>query len=226
MSAAVMAEVDRVAVSGHGPNLFQMMEHAGRSLALTVLEVDASGPVVVLAGPGGNGGGGICAARHLANRGVDVSLVVSRPGGLAPVSAAQLALFGETPGRVVPVDDLAGLAPAVVVDALVGYSLVGPLRGAEAELAAWACEVGAPVVALDVPSGVDATSGEASGPCVSAAVTVTLALPKTGLDVAAVGVLWLADLGIPAGTFRRVGVEVPSGLFGSSFRVRLTPSRR
>ena len=67
VTAAQMREVDRVAVEETGPNLYQMMEHAGRSLALTALEMATDdGPIVVLAGTGGNGGGGLAAARHLA----------------------------------------------------------------------------------------------------------------------------------------------------------------
>ena len=223
VSATQMAEVDRVAVEEVGPNLFQMMENAGRSLAATVLDLEPSGPVVVLAGTGGNGGGGICAARHLANRGVDVTVVVSHPSRLGVVPAAQLDVFRATSGREATVADLDRLTPAVVVDAVVGYSLRGAPHGAAAELIAWADVQDVPVVSLDVPSGVDATSGEAPGVHVSAAVTLTLALPKTGLDVPAVGVLWLADLGIPAEVFHRVGVDVPPDLFGPAFRVPLTP---
>jgi NAD(P)H-hydrate epimerase len=77
------------------------------------------------------------------------------------------------------------------------------------------------VIALDVPSGVDATSGEAPGAAISAATTLTLALPKTGLDTHRVGELWLTDIGIPEGVFLRAGVEVPSGVFSGSDRVRL-----
>ncbi len=224
VSAAEMAEVDRVAVDETGPNLFQMMENAGRSLALTVLDLDPAGPVVVLAGTGGNGGGGICAARHLANRGLEVTVVVSHSDRVGDVPAAQLDSFRATPGREASPADLAGLDPAVVVDAVVGYSLRGVLGGVAAEMVAWADGGDAPVVSLDVPSGVDATTGEAPGVHVSAAVTLTLALPKSGLDVPAVGALWLADLGIPAATFRRVGIDVPPDLFGPAFRVPLTPS--
>jgi NAD(P)H-hydrate epimerase len=91
VAADGMREIDRSAIEETGPNLFQMMENAGRNLALQAIEV--IGPawrerhVVLLAGAGGNGGGGICAARHLANRGADVALVsrgkASRPRQLS-----------------------------------------------------------------------------------------------------------------------------------------------
>jgi len=73
-----MREVDRITIEETGPNLFQMMENAGRNLALLAMETLgqnwAQAKIVVLAGSGGNGGGGICAGRHLANRGADVTL--------------------------------------------------------------------------------------------------------------------------------------------------------
>ena len=82
-----MREVDRIAVEETGPNLFQMMENAGRNLALQSIEAFGDGwrdaGIVVLAGTGGNGGGGICAARHLANRGGRVTLVLSNPAPLS-----------------------------------------------------------------------------------------------------------------------------------------------
>ncbi len=81
VTAAQMAEVDRLAEEAFGIGLIQMMEHAGRSLAAQALELlgGPRGRVVVLAGAGGNGGGGLCAARHLANRGVSVALLLDRP---------------------------------------------------------------------------------------------------------------------------------------------------
>lgn len=95
-----MREVDRVAIEEVGPNLYQMMENAGRNLALTVLDRLgddwASTAIAVLAGTGGNGGGGICAARHLANRGADVTVVISDEERLNPVPEKQLAVHRGT----------------------------------------------------------------------------------------------------------------------------------
>jgi NAD(P)H-hydrate epimerase len=88
----------------------------------------------------------------------------------------------------------------------------------------WAMGRPVPVIALDVPSGIDSTTGEALGAHVSAAATLTLALPKTGLDAAAVGELQLADIGIPAEVYRRIGVDVPPALFGARYRVALEPA--
>jgi NAD(P)H-hydrate epimerase len=230
VTTAQMRDVDRLAIEETGPNLYQMMENAGRSLAITVLEHLGAGwatdPVVVMAGTGGNGGGGICAARHLANRGVDVTLVVSDPHGLGAVPADQMSVYRATDGREAELDELAVLEVAVVVDAVIGYSVSGAPRGMAAELIGWTASQPSPVIALDVPSGIDATTGDAPGVSVSADLTLTLALPKTGLDADGVGELWLADIGIPPEVYRRIGLEVPVGLFGPHFRIPLSSSSR
>jgi NAD(P)H-hydrate epimerase len=222
-----MREVDRVAIEELGPNLYQMMENAGRNLAVTVLETvgaaSSQTPIAVLSGTGGNGGGGICAARHLANRGADVTVVVSDPGRLTPVPSEQLAIYGATAGKLVEASALDTLRPGLIVDALIGYSLRGAPRGVAQRMIDWIGTKSVPVISLDVPSGIDATTGESIGSQVKASVTLTLALPKTGLGAETSGDLWLADLGIPAEVYRRVGIEVPLGLFGDRFRVPLRP---
>ncbi|ANH39598.1 Bifunctional NAD(P)H-hydrate repair enzyme Nnr [Nocardioides dokdonensis FR1436] len=222
-----MREVDRVAIEGIGPNLYQMMENAGRNLALSCVEMLGEGwatsSVVVLAGTGGNGGGGICAARHLANHGGQVTLVVSDVERLAGVPAEQLALFRASGGRLAAIGDLGTLETSLTVDAVLGYSLAGAPHGAAADLIGWMSQGPAPVVSLDVPSGVDATTGEAPGVHVRAATTMALALPKTGLAVDATGEIWLADIGIPAGVLERARVRPPpAGLFSKGYRVRLS----
>ena len=223
VTAEEMREVDRIAIEETGPNLYQMMENAGRSLAAT--GIDLLGPawrgssVVVLAGTGGNGGGGICAARHIANRGGQVSVVITDQSRLRPVPAQQLAIYQGTAGELPRPGDVASLDPLLIIDALIGYSLSGPPRGPARELIEWAGSSGARCLSLDVPSGIDSTSGEAFGAHITADQTMTLALPKTGLDVDAVGDLLLADIGIPAEVYRRAGIEVPSGPFGDGLIV-------
>src|SRR5665811_2180449 len=121
-----MREVDRVAVEEVGPNLYQMMENAGRSLAemcaQSLGERWAEKRIVVCAGSGGNGGGGMCAARHLSNHGGDVTLVVTDPSGLTGVPAAQLALFRAAGGHVVDAGQVGSIVADLVVDAVLGYS--------------------------------------------------------------------------------------------------------
>src|SRR5262249_25062706 len=127
VTAAEMREIDRIAVEEMGPNLFQMMENAGRNLALQAIELLAGrwadALVVVLAGAGGNGGGGICAARHLANRGANVHVCLASPDRLGEVPAFQLRVLRATGARVVTPEELEGLQPVLIIDALIGYGL-------------------------------------------------------------------------------------------------------
>lgn len=235
VTADEMREVDRIAVEEKGLTLVRMMEHAGRSLAEKVLEERGGagggesddGAVTVLAGAGGNGGGGIVCARHLSNRGVPTTVVLDRdPDGLTDVVREQFSLLRRTvTAEVVDGRKTESLPPAsVVVDALVGYGLSGEPRGTTADLIEATKDTDAAVVSLDVPSGVDATSGETPGSSVDPDVTLTLALPKKGLTDATYS-LFLADLSIPPSVFGEVGVtyEPP---FGDGFVVELTAVRR
>ncbi len=211
VTAEQMREVDRMALDQTGPNLFQMMEHAGRNLALFAIAVldDAwyKATIVVLAGRGGNGGGGICAARHLANRGVNVRLCIAEPDRLEEVPAFQRKIFQSTNGQEIAMDSLGGERVDLIIDALIGYGLRAAPRNPVAELIRWANGTGAPILALDVPSGVDATTGHRPGECITPHWTMTLALPKTGLLSQRTGQLFLADIGIPDQTYRRLGLS-------------------
>lgn len=206
VSAEEMREVDRIAVEEVGLDLLVMMEGAGRGLATVVQRTIPEGPVAVLAGAGGNGGGGLCAARHLANRDREVWVVLDREAvGLEGAAARQWRVLGDD---AVDRSAEAGAAverASVIVDALVGYGLAGPPRGRVAKLVDHANEGAGVVVSLDVPTGIDATTGRRPGGAVEPDRTVTLALPKPGLEAVG-GELVLADLGIPARVFERAGV--------------------
>ncbi len=203
-----MAEADRLAVEEFGITLLQMMEHAGAGLADLTMTVAPAGPVTVLAGAGNNGGGGLCAARHLRDRGRDVEVVLAseRPGEAAAHHLRTLEAMGVAP-RAAPGDR------PVVVDALVGYGLSGPLRGRAAELARWAA--GRFVVSLDFPSG------HGYPGAISAAATLTLALPKE--ELLAVRPLYLADLGLPPELWAALGLAV-GPLFAPGRILEITPA--
>ncbi len=220
VTAMQMREVDRAMVEDFHIELVQMMENAGRDLASLAGALYTPRTVVVLAGPGGNGGGGLVAARHLRNRGAAVSVVLGA-AGLAPVPAHQLDII-ERMG--VPVLDQPATAD-LVIDALLGYSLRGDPGPRFAELITWANRHPAPVLALDTPSGLDVTTGRQSTPCVRASATMTLALPKTGLAGSAVtGRLYLADISVPPLLLERMGLAAP-GLFrdGPVVELQSTP---
>jgi NAD(P)H-hydrate epimerase len=233
LTAAQMREVDRVAVDEYGLGILQMMENAGRNLALNVIEMlgraggRAHGVVVVLAGSGGNGGGGLCCARHLHNRGVEVWVVLSRaPQELHGAARAQLDVLRAA--GVEPVASNAGvldeaadlLARAdLTIDALIGYSLRGAPRGRAAELIGLCSRHSRRTLSLDVPSGLDATTGDAPGVAVCPERTLTLALPKTGLRRVP-GDLYLADIGIPPEVYAPLGISF-APFFGGRYWLEL-----
>jgi NAD(P)H-hydrate epimerase len=222
VSQAEMAEIDRVMVDDLGIWLIQMMENAGRNLARVAIEVFAPSLVAVLAGTGGNGGGGMVAARHLANAGVEVVLTTSRSAdGFAGVPARQRRILERmgvgSSTEPIPAD--------LTIDALVGYSLQGAPRGRVAELievVGGTTGASGPVLALDTPSGLDVTTGLAPGLVVSADVTMTLALPKIGLrNAPQVGELLLADISVPPSVTAPYGLGAPN--FAPSPILRLGP---
>ena len=117
-------------------------------------------------------------------------------------------------------------ATELVVDALIGYSLQGAPTGVAANLIRAANAHGAPILSLDAPSGVDATTGRAYDPAVRATATLTLALPKTGLYVQAarsyVGELYLADIGVPPALYADHSIGLTVGpIFAENDILRL-----
>jgi len=213
VTAEQMREVDRVMVEDLGIDLVRMTENAGRGLAdLAMRRYPTARAITVLAGPGGNGAGGLVAARHLTNRGRSVRVTLG--AGRARLDAVPASQAEVLRRMGVHLDDDPHDSD-LVVDALLGYSLHGDPRGRVAELIEWAGVGDAPVLALDTPSGLDVTTGDAATPCVSADATMTVALPKTGLLRApeVVGDLFVADISVPPSVFARLGIDVPAWLF-------------
>ncbi len=220
MTAEAMTGADRRAQALGIPGA-RLMEHAGTAVASAVraLAIDQgrwnAGPILVLAGPGNNGGDGFVAARRLALAGADVvvALVASEARPSTPDALRNWdRLDGDR--RVTRVHasvarDVAMLGHgiekvAVVVDALLGTGVRGvlrePIRSA-VELVRSARAAGIPVVAVDTPTAVDLSSGEPSDPVVRADLTVTFHRPKTGLlttrGAALAGRILVAPIGIP-----------------------------
>ncbi len=227
VSSAMMAEIDRRAIHETGPGLLHMMENAGRNMCQLVLHEYGqrvrSGSVLVLAGTGGNGGGGVSAARHLAQQGATVSLCLTNREGSIPEIHDQLRTVTESPISVVSTQEALRSRPSVIVDAMVGYSLHGPLRGITKELADWMNDSGIPVVSLDVPSGLHPDTGVSDGVSVRASKTLTLALPKSGLCSPEAGEVFLADIGLPDGLFKDMGLYYQSP-FAQEGYIRLKPA--
>ena len=232
-----MLEADHIATDRLGLGLLQMMENAGGELAdLTRQALGGSvagRSVVVLAGTGNNAGGGLVAARRLAGWGADVCVVFARPilrlrpgpcAQIEPLLAAGVRTAVAGHDRSYP--ELAGevLRADAVIDALIGYSLRGAPDDPHQPLIGLAALSDGPVISLDIPSGIDATTGERPGAAVSAHITLALALPKRGTETGdgrrCAGVRYLADIGIPASVFAELGVE-PAPIFPAGALARL-----
>ncbi len=184
-----------------------LMENAGRAVAdEAASRTRPGGRVVVYAGPGGNGGDGLAAARHLALRGYRVEVVLlSKPGEIRSEEAA--AMYRALEAMDVSVDvnivrDISRLEPReadVLIDAMLGVGLRGAPRSPYREAIRAFNESKGLKLAVDVPSGLDADTGEAPGEAVRADVTVTLHKPKPGLyqrpDL--VGEIVVAEIGAP-----------------------------
>jgi NAD(P)H-hydrate epimerase len=199
--AEEMRETDRWAIGDQGIPGMELMERAGAAVAREVAQLRPDGPVAIVCGKGNNGGDGFVIARLLREAGRDVRVLLAGDAdGIEGDAAEALRRLGETP-EPFSADRLAGAALAV--DALLGTGSTGAPRGPVAEAIEALAESSAPVVAVDVPSGVDASTGEVAGSAVTADLTVTFHDAKPGLwitpgkDLA--GEVVVADIGIPGG---------------------------
>lgn len=202
------------------------MENAGCAVAAAVKALAVKtgrwqkGPILIMCGPGNNGGDGFVAARYLSRQGARVVAVLvgteGRPvGGDAARNWDRLEAEDSVERIHTPVArDLAILGQgvekaAVVVDALLGTGVEGQLRDpirSAVELVGRARSAGVPILAVDTPTAVDLTSGDLSTPVVQAHVTVTFHRPKTGLlarrGSGVAGIVLVAPIGIPHGADR------------------------
>lgn len=203
-----MIEVDRLMLETYHIELIQMMENAGRCLAIVAKDHFFEGSVankhcIILAGTGGNGGGALVCARRLANWGAQVEVfVTAAKEKMTPIPAHQATIlenmgvsinFGQniTPKK----------ATHLIIDGIIGYSIAGDPYGIPKSFIDWANQQSTPVLSLDTPSGLDLTSGTIHHPTIKANATLTLALPKKGLFSKEVipirGELFLGDISVP-----------------------------
>jgi len=200
--AQEMRDVDAWAIEQQGVPSLELMERAAEGLARVTGEFAGEGPVRIVVGGGNNGGDGLAAARLLRGEGraVDVLAAADMDGLKGDARASLERLSGEPPRPFAP-DALQG--SGVIVDALLGTGFSGAPRDLVAAAIAAINAAGAPVVACDVPSGVDASSGEVAGQAVEADVTATFHGEKVGLRV--------APGALHAGEVRVVAIGVPPG---------------
>jgi NAD(P)H-hydrate epimerase len=217
LSTQQMRTVDQLMIDVYHIELIQMMEHAGHNLALLAKRLLANDiidrPIVVLAGRGNNGGGGLVAARHFLNWGAWVQIVLTDPPDTYQgVPAHQLTILQAMGAPLAWAEEGWELPPTdLIIDAIIGYGLRGAPRGKARNLIQLANSSRAPIVSLDAPSGLDTTTGQLFTPHINATATMTLALPKAGLAAAqsACGDLYLADISVPPQLYTQLGLEVP-----------------
>ncbi len=216
VSAARMRELDFDATARFGLPAAELMENAGRAVAERTLALlggrtpGRPARIVAVCGRGANGGDGLVAARHLRARGAQAEAFVLPPkaGGAYPgLVRANLEAARAAGVAVVELGARSGLAAALAradaaLDAVLGTGGAGAPAGAAHHAVAELARAKIPVIAVDLPSGLDADTGEPSRPCVRAALTLTLGLPKRGLLAARarafVGELETLDIGYPA----------------------------
>jgi NAD(P)H-hydrate epimerase len=230
VTGAQVKELERLMAETYHVGPLQMMESTGRALAhlaRQLLEEEiVDRPVVVLAGRGSNGGGGLAAARHLLNWGAWVQVVCSYAAhDYKGAPAEQLAALQAMGAALAWAEDGWELPPCdLLIDAVIGCGLRGSPRGQARSFIELANSNPAPILSLDTPSGVDTETGSLFAPHVQAAATLALALPKSGqrnaAAAAACGDLYLADIGVPAALYEQLGITIPL-LFTRDSIVRL-----
>ncbi len=223
LSRAAVRELDRRAIHEYGVPGVVLMENAGRGAAELLLKLKTRREeVLILCGPGNNGGDGFVMARHLQNAGVDVGVMYlgeNRPKGDAGVHYQ----IADKANLIGAFDDSspAGLADFVtcikgwIVDAMFGTGLARALTSPYAEVVAAVNHGKQPVLAIDIPSGLDCDTGEPLGPTIRATHTATFAAPKLGFANPEakpwLGEVHVLDIGAP----KRLVDEYRHGTHGS-----------
>jgi ADP-dependent NAD(P)H-hydrate dehydratase / NAD(P)H-hydrate epimerase len=222
LTSAQVAEVDRLTVTRFGLPVEWQMEAAGWQLAR-----HCRGRTAVLCGKGSNGGDGLAAARHLKRWGRLHSVAALDRGALKGAAAKMAAALEALGVEIETQPQFEG--SVLVLDAIFGTGLNRPPEGKAAHWIEAVNASGRRVLAVDLPSGLDADSGRALSPTVRADVTITLGLPKAGLltgdGPALAGEVWVVDIGIPPEAYAMVGAKMPAHLFSMHDRVQLSALR-
>lgn len=211
VTAEEMREMDRLTIHKHGVPSLALMERAGEGVCRALLERfgrAAKGGVLVVAGKGNNGGDGLVVARHLKKKRIPCEVVLlARTEELSQDASANLRAYRRAKGKLVEVtnESLRVLSQKLrgkrlLVDAILGTGLKEEVRGIYAEAITIMNTSALPIVAVDIPSGLDADRGRPLGAAIKAEMTVSLGFPKLGQVIhpglSYVGELVVADIGL------------------------------
>ncbi|HXW69313.1 MAG TPA: NAD(P)H-hydrate dehydratase [Dissulfurispiraceae bacterium] len=204
VTADEMRDIDRRTIEDYGIPGLVLMERAGLAVASRVRELFPTQKLVVLCGGGNNGGDGLVAARDLFNRGFKVSVIITaKKESLTSDCAVQYQIVKKMGIQTEFRNTLSekDLHSSVVIDAVFGTGLGRPVKGDIARLFALLNSADAPVVAVDLPSGISSDTGEILGEAVMADCTVTFGLPKRAHflypGAGHTGKLFIEDIGFP-----------------------------
>jgi NAD(P)H-hydrate epimerase len=136
-----------------------------------------------------------------------VSLCLIDEPGLKGVPLSQLNIYRRTKGGIVQPDGLKNITADIILDAMIGYGLQSMPKGNYRSAIEFANSSGAEIISLDIPTGINSTTGEDYGSYIYADFTLTLAYPKTGLSESKCGKIFLGDIGIPAEVFIAAGID-------------------
>lgn len=237
VTANEMRQIDEQTIHGIGIPGIVLMENAGGAVAAAIQKhFSECRRVAVVVGKGNNGGDGLVVARKLALAGLSVQVILVSPSNEFTGDALinlQIAQNLNLPiSQVLSQPELDLLQPQIseydlIVDAILGTGLRGAVRGFVASVIACINESGAPIVAIDLPSGLQADTGAIEGVCIEASYTVTIGLPKRGLLIHpgadTTGKLEVADIGFPRNVVESLKVRV--NLTQSDDASKLIPPR-
>ena len=238
VTANEMRNIDSQTINEIGIPGIVLMENAGLGVVRAIerdFPVSRFSNVSIFAGKGNNGGDGLVIARHLVNRGYHVNTyLLSEPDKFSGDALTNLQIAQKTLTLEFILSDehlekhKASITQSdLIVDAIFGTGLSGPVRGFAGSVIEFLNSINIPIIAVDLPSGLDADYGRVKGLCIRASMTVTMALPKRGLllypGAEFVGKLEVADIGIPKSVVE--SQNIPVNLIQSSYVKKMIPPR-